>query len=374
MAASADRSGGSLTTGVRHWLKYNIHGLGLPPVQHLERDAPMWQKLEAESRLMDFVVWLVVCKPCGRHISAKSARKYVGQVVAWMRRVHNSEFAGGLELNQLRDLVKGMRRELGERPARQRWGCRTQQLRQAMDSLLPRRSSRTNQAWRAALALAFCALLRGGEVAVPSGETFSPLRHLTRADVKLIQGADGKRALRLRMRVLKGSVLTGKTHYVFIRGGGSLLDPVAELMDYFDMAPTAEEDRAQTPLFCHADGTAFRREDVAAVVKQLMASIGLDPAMFGAHSLRIGGATAALAAGVSPSLIRVLGRWSSDVYEVYCRLSLEAAAGLSTIVGSTPFQDVEQGEFVTEELEATSLERVAMRDVDLDPETDDEGD
>ena len=39
----------------------------------------------------------------------------------------------------------------------------------------------------------------------------------------------------------------------------------------------------------------------------LMQSIGLDPARFGAHSLRIGGATAALAAGVPPSMIRIIG-------------------------------------------------------------------
>jgi hypothetical protein len=93
-----------------------------------------------------------------------------------------------------------------------------------------------------------------------------------------------------------------------------------------------------------------------------MASIGLDPARFafGAHSLRIGGATAAPAAGVQPTLIRVLGRWSSDIYEIYCRLSLEAAVGMGALVGPTPFEDVEQGEFVTEDLEATSLELAAF--------------
>ena len=41
------------------------------------------------------------------------------------------------------------------------------------------------------------------------------------------------------------------------------------------------------------------------MVKAMMASIGLDPARFGAHSLRIGGATAALAAGLSPAAINV---------------------------------------------------------------------
>ena len=38
------------------------------------------------------------------------------------------------------------------------------------------------------------------------------------------------------------------------------------------------------------------------------------------HSFRIGGATALMAAGVGPSLIKNKGRWASDVYEVYCRV------------------------------------------------------
>jgi hypothetical protein len=86
---------------------------------------------------------------------------------------------------------------------------------------------------------------------------------------------------------------------------------------YLKMDPVAEEERASTPLFRHADGAAFTRSDVSSVVKELMASIG----RFGAHSLRIGGATAALAAGVQPTLIRVAGRWSSDIYQIYCAAS-----------------------------------------------------
>ena len=145
-----------------------------------------------------------------------------------------------------------------------------------------------------------------------------------------------------------------------------LVDAVREVIDYLQMDPVAEEDEASTPLFRHADGSAFSRADVASMVKRLMQGIGLDPAFFGAHSLRIGGATAALAAGISPSLIHVMGRWSSDIYHIYCRLSAEAAAAMAAVVGSTAFEDVEQGEFVSEELEATALELAANRHVDLE--------
>ena len=39
------------------------------------------------------------------------------------------------------------------------------------------------------------------------------------------------------------------------------------------------------------------------------------------HSFRIGGASAALSAGASDALIRIMGRWSSDAYNRYIRVS-----------------------------------------------------
>ena len=118
---------------------------------------------------------------------------------------------------------------MGERPKRVRWGVRTQQLREAMDKCLPRKSSVAAQGWGAALALA-CLLLRGGEVAVPSGEQFNPLQHLTRADIQVIRSKDGSLVLKLRLRVLKKRVMTEKMYTVFLRAGGKLIDAVREVL------------------------------------------------------------------------------------------------------------------------------------------------
>ena len=72
--------------------------------------------------------------------------------------------------------------------------------------------------------------------------------------------------------------------------------------------------------------------------------------MYGAHSLRIGGATAALAAGVSPALIRLMGRWDSEVYEIYCRMSVQSALGVGRALTSADVDTVEEG-FHAEHLE-----------------------
>ena len=110
---------------------------------------------------------------------------------------------------------------------------------------------------------------------------------------------------------------------------------------------------------------------VRAMVKELMAAVGCDPRRFGAHSLRIGGATAALAAGVDPAVIRCMGRWSSDVYEIYMRKSREAACGMGVAVASTPFHDMERG-FSTDELDEAAI--IPVHDLDLDDGNDDGGD
>ena len=91
-------------------------------------------------------------------------------------------------------------------------------------------------------------------------------------------------------------------------------------------------------------------------VKSMMGALGLDPRIFGAHSLRIGGASAGLAAGLSRAALQAAGRWSSDIYTLYARASREAVMGMSTVIGSTPFHDIERGEFVDEELMVTTYD------------------
>ena len=65
---------------------------------------------------------------------------------------------------------------------------------------------------------------------------------------------------------------------------------------------------------------------------------------------------------VRPATIRAAGRWSSDIYQLYCRISKESAAGVATCIGSTPFEDLERGaRFEGEELLLMAWE--APRDV-----------
>ena len=97
------------------------------------------------------------------------------------------------------------------------------------------------------------------------------------------------------------------------------------------------------------------------MVKAVMQAAGRDPALFGGHSLRIGGATAALAAGVHPNLIRLMGRWKSDVYELYCRMSIEAALGVGEAIASAAVAPLSEVAFHEESLEWQPSELEQMR-------------
>jgi hypothetical protein len=351
-AATADRSGGAKTTGVRWWLKFCLFGRSVSPITRLQFDSPLAEKLAAEQLLMDFVLWLATCRPSGRPVSAKSIAKYVGQVRAWHLRTQCTHLCGDLDYSQIRDVLRGVERLIAQPAKMRRWGVRTQDLSLAIQRHLDA-SSREGAMWGAALSTAFCGLLRGCEFGLQDGEAFDPSRHLTRADVKFKTTSDGALHMVLIMRPAKKSPGQQKSVPLLIKAGGTLLDPVRLMQSYLALDPVSAEDEAVTPLF-RRGGKAISVREIRGMVQQLMTLLGLDPKRFGAHSLRIGGATAAFAAGMSPSAIRAAGRWSSEVYLIYCRLSRQSAAGVAAMIGSTPFEDLERGvQFVDEELMLT---------------------
>ena len=364
-AAMADGHGGARTPAVRHFLRFCVHGRHVSPIRTVGSDASLALKLSEEALLMDFVLWLVLCRPSGRSISIDTAAKYVGTVQCWHERRFGHRIGGGLETSRLKDMLKGMRRELGQPPRRVRFGVRTQHLAAAIRRYLTPSAStpaweRAELAnWRAALACGFCGLMRAAELALQPGELWDPELHLSRADVTFHRTADGTAYAIVMMRPVKnGRHLRGKTVPLTLFDG-ELIKPVSELRSLIEADPVPEERKARTPLFrlrFRGAAAALTVDDVRVQVKRLMELLGLDARRFGAHSLRIGGATAAAAAGVPPAVIRCCGRWSSDIFEIYTRLTKQAAGRMTATIGSTPYEDLERGEFHSEELELLPCE------------------
>ena len=357
-ASMADMTGGDKQTAVRWWVKFNLIGKGRSPIMRVDQWTSLAEKLRNEIVMMDFGLWLVAV----RGVLPDTARKYAGTVNTWHERRYGNFIAGDLRTSRLAGMFKGMRRLIDVPPKRRRWGVRTQDLAQAMRVHLPRgagcgeRQQRSNANWRALLAVGFVGLLRGAECTIPDGVSPDWSQHLTRADVSFRVVLGVGRCVVVLMRPVKNrKVLRGKHVELILAAGGSLIDAVEELSALFELDPVPEAERASTPLFRIEDGGPIRTSQLRGMVKLLMSRLGLPAKLFGAHSLRIGGATAALAAGVSPSLIRLLGRWSSDVYEIYTRMCLGTALDATRQVGSTPFEDLERG-FQNEELDVMEHE------------------
>ena len=193
-------------------------------------------------------------------------------------------------------------------------------------------------------------MLRGAELGTATGESWVPAKGMTREDASFRwRGGREEAVLNVRPRKKGARTVQGKSVEVLLVGGGRFLDPVRALRRLFVEDPVPRQHWATTPLFRDECGAAFTTAKVRGVVKWLVEVEGGDSRLYGAHSLRIGGATAALAAGVPALVIKAMGRWGSDIYEVYAQLSDAAARSFGDKVANVDYDYVE-GAYYSEEL------------------------
>ena len=84
--------------------------------------------------------------------------------------------------------------------------------------------------------------------------------------------------------------------------------------------------------------------DVRATVRRYAANIGQGSAAeWGAHSLRIGGATDLSATGkCSPALLAAKGRWASDIGNIYARMTRKSQLAASRLMHTAHGRDLEE--------------------------------
>ena len=329
MHASAKGDMGANSTGVRRWKAF-CASEGIAYARALEAHAPLRLKLTEEWLCMRFIASLVETGS----VSPSSAAAYFGQVQGWHAKEYGVKLASGMKLNRLPQMLKGLRRTMGEEGRRVRRGVSPQDLKAAMDKCLDP-SNVVHANIRAAVSLAFQGLLRGAEFAVDG--KFSTRTDMTRADIASISAE----RLVVMMRPCKNMQhLSGKTVPLIIGAGGTYVDAVAEMANLARVDPVSDAEAPLTPMFRQEGGAALTTRRVREWTAALVASIGLDPSQFGAHSYRIGGATALFAAGAEPTIIRTMGRWSSDCYRLYVRACFKQTLNWSRICGSQEVHDV----------------------------------
>ena len=273
-----------------------------------------------------------------RGITVRSAGNYWSAVQGWHLRVHGVKIGAGIKMERLPQMLKGLRREYGDPERRVRRGISPQALKKAMDLCLnPDAPAHANI--RAALACALQGLLRSSEFALDPGKIWSAVHHISRADIAQLKETE----MTLMIAPCKnGEHLRGKTCALVIGGGGELVDAVWEVRNMLRVDPLLPgQDPRRVPLFRVPGGVEpLRTDQILRVTRQLMTAIGEEPAQFGTHSFRIGGATALFAAGADETVIRTMGRWSSDIHQLYVRACYERCCDWTRRAGSTVVTDV----------------------------------
>ncbi|KAK3286088.1 hypothetical protein CYMTET_6337 [Cymbomonas tetramitiformis] len=190
-----------------------------------------------------------------------------------------------------------------------------------MAVLVDRRNLSSLSVWTAIL-VGFFGLFRKDNLTEGKSAAWNSRTSLVRDDVIF---TDDVETVWLRVRHSKTIQCGERCHWVPLkRVPGSLLCPVEALYEL--MLATAGQP-GDSALFVTEKGTSKKvhlvplgHTELVKGIKALAEAVGLNPADYAGHSLRRGGATAALRLDVHSVYIKLQGDWRTDCYERYCEM------------------------------------------------------
>ena len=186
---------------------------------------------------------------------------------------------------------------------------------------LERKKGAREDEWAAfrAMSTAFYGLLRASEVVGRKGKHVG----LRWRNVRFVKDTKGK-LVHVELWVERSKTdVWGFGAKVFIyaeKGEGS--NPVEDLWVVYEAAKRAAGFSEDDPVFTQQGGkngepVQMTYQKLNKLFKAAMQAEGEDPAAYGTHSARRGGATAMYLAGCSGDDIQAAGRWASDCYKRY---------------------------------------------------------
>ena len=159
----------------------------------------------------------------------------------------------------------------------------------------------------AALTLGFFGLLRSAEFTADTKSKLDRSITLTRRDISFNVDCT---CMSVNIKVSKTDPFREGT-VITLPKLNNILCPVRAMVRYLKHAAM------NGPLFQFRNGVFLTRQHIAYIFKQFLdREVNLNT-----HSLRIGGATQLSKAGVPEHIIQKIGRWSSDCYTKYVRLT-----------------------------------------------------
>ena len=179
------------------------------------------------------------------------------------------------------------------------------------------RSSYDRKLLRAMFTMAFHAFLRIGEM-VPRSPKFSS-NTLTMHDITL---TDNDNKCIVTLRKFKHSNKQGAQNIIIVKNVGKQHCPVHAACKYLKARGTKPG-----PFFKQENGKPYLAGQFNQNLRKCLNYCGFSPSLYKGHSFRIGAATDAAEQGRSDAQIRHLGRWASDAYRKYIRISNNIGKG-----------------------------------------------
>eukprot|EP00457_Paulinella_chromatophora_P007126 gb/GEZN01007146.1/.p1 GENE.gb/GEZN01007146.1/~~gb/GEZN01007146.1/.p1 ORF type:complete len:332 (+),score=37.90 gb/GEZN01007146.1/:161-1156(+) len=171
-------------------------------------------------------------------------------------------------------------------------------------------------------------LLRSGEMVAKPHSASAPLRrcHVT------WDAASPSMWVDLFIEASKTDICREGATTVRLHRNDTITCPVSNLWRAWVAAPNK---LMSASLFQSEDGSPLSYSWLQSSLRDLISALGLDPALYGTHSLRIGGATSlAMLGNVSVDVIKHIGRWKSLSYQLYVRVTDDAVRQASSALGS----------------------------------------
>lgn len=169
--------------------------------------------------------------------------------------------------------------------------------------------------WSAATT-AFFGLLRCSEYTCQFPTSFNPSTDLRYSNVTI---SSNLTIMIIRIRASKTDPFRLGCN-IRVGATGDRCCPVRAMSRYLSVHPMP-----MGPLFIFSSHRFITRIDIVNMLGRCLPGVP----NINTHSFRIGGASAAASAGITDSTIQILGRWSSDAYRRYLRLSNASVMDLS---------------------------------------------
>lgn len=247
-----------------------------------------------------------------KNIQASSIRSYLSGIQFFHKLIHGST-SDAIANSQTSLLIKGVQKTHPSLPD-SRLPITHHILSKCISTLRKGYvSTHTDRTLDAMFILSFFGFLRCSEISITS--KFVPSIHPTISDLTLVDGE----TISFLIKQSKTDQ-SRKGHLIYIFDIPSSTFPFQTLLAYIHYRKTLNP-TPLSPLFIDDLSRPVTRFWFQKHLKAVLRLSGISPEPYSSHSFRIGAATTAAHRGLSQQHIQTLGRWTSDAFKSYIRLS-----------------------------------------------------